>query len=270
MVRSPGTQSDRKVVGGDAGNSNTGSWRRICSSIRCKSGPGSTPSSSPSRRSSLLVGTQCLCLSPRPIQAEHQLCPATLPEGLGVNPFPETGQDVVMVAGGKLRIRCILLGGSPCLVQPGHLTGHEPLVRPVSERASSPQGQRLVEACRRLNHPALSLCCSRSSDQTLEPAGVVVTGVEHQRIATGAGLQDAPFLSIPASGLQHLAQPRDVHLERCHSGVRWVVAPESLDQQLGTDDLAWGDHQRRGETAPHSPDRFISARSSNLDRAQDS
>ena len=42
------------------------------------------------------------------------------------------------------------------------------------------------------------------------------------------------------------------------SGVGWVVAPESLDQHLGTNDLAWCGRQRRAETTPHAPDRFIS------------
>jgi hypothetical protein len=71
--------------------------------------------------------------------------------------------------------------------------------------------------------------------QALEAVEVELVGLELQDVTGRAG--DERLLGGPVRASEQLAQPGDVAVQRRRGGLRWLLAPELLDQPVAGDDL---------------------------------
>ena len=88
-----------------------------------------------------------------------------------------------------------------------------------------------------------------AADQPVEPGRVEVVLRHPQRVAGGDGDQDAGRRARRTVGLEGLAQPGDVGLERVGDRIRWRVAPEQVDERVDRDRVAAG----QGESGDQRP-----------------
>ena len=161
-----------------------------------------------------LVDLERLGLPARAVQGEHQLGAEMLAERIGACESVELADQLRVAAVGEIALDPLLETGEAKLLQACDLGFGEAPVGEVGQRVSSPERERL----RRL--PVVP--------QELETAEIELLRPEPQQISARLRLQ-----AVPA---EHLAQLRDVHLERLSRRLGRLLVPEGLDQPIVRND----------------------------------
>ena len=162
--------------------SSASSWPRMAASRRRSSSPGSRPELLGEHAAGLAERAECLRLSPRPVQREHQLAAESLPEGHHGDRRVEVGDQVGIATHRQQRLEPLLGDRHAELLEAarsGDRAGTSPnsgRARPRHwSRASSKQSTPTERCAPRPALPDLG-------DEPFEPVGVDVVG-ERQHVA---------------------------------------------------------------------------------------
>jgi hypothetical protein len=150
----------------------------------------------------------------------------------------ELADDECMPSPLEVRFHPLLERREAQLREPPRRRLCERLVPELDERGPAPEGQRTLQdlrAFRRIRRLAGGF------GEPLEPAEVVVVGLDVQAVARPPGLD-----RLAPKGL---AETRDVHLHDLGGACRWTIAPEALDEALDRDDTAGFEQQPRQQRA---------------------
>ena len=211
-----------------AGRSSAGSCTRIAASSRCRSSPGSMPSSSTSSGSRVPVGGQRVGLPPGPVQGEHQQAAQGLAKGMLADQSLQLGNGRGVVPEREVGLEPALERQQPQLPSRSALVGGE-VWEPNSAsgaRATAPEPPEAGRGGRRVP-PARWRPVPRR--QGLEPGASSVVRGEAQPIAAGPGLED-PSPSASAAARRSRG--------RSWWPCRRAAGPELVDEGLGGDDLS--------------------------------
>jgi hypothetical protein len=140
----------------------------------------------------------------------------------------ELADDLLMPAGGQIRLDRQLRRGQAQFLEPADLRRRERLVRHVGERIAAEQRERLTRRPVRDLAGARGPC--RFGDEPVEPAHVDKLGVDPQLV--GPSARDDVGAGVLA---QQLAQPPDVVLQHLGGARRRLAFPQPFDQPVGRD-----------------------------------
>ena len=206
----------------------------------------------------LLVRVERLGLATRPVEREHELAADALAKRVPGDETFQLGRDRGVTAECELGLDPLLDRRQPQLLEARDLGLREGFVGEVGQRGSPPQSERLFEQLRRPRR----LRASSARDELLEDVQVELTSLNLEHVARRAGDQ--------LVGLELLAQPGDVDLERLAGGRGCTIPPESIDEGLARDDLVRVQEENGHERALSRPPELEgSAVARDLQRSED-
>ncbi len=174
------------------------------------------------------VRLQRVRLAPRAVEREHQQSAEPFPERVLDDQRLELTEHLVVAAEPELGLDPVLGRREPQLVEPRDLALDERVVAEIRERLPTPERQRLLQELGGLAVRAPAERCRSFHGEPLEALGVQLVGLDPQAVGAALGRQAV------GDDLPHL---RDVDLERVRRGRGRLLAPQVLDQEIGSDEL---------------------------------
>lgn len=144
-------------------------------------------------------------------------------------------------AEGEVGLDPVLYGAEAQLAQPGDLRLGEGLEAEIGQCVAAPQRQRLAERGRRL--PRLVQSPPAVGHEPLEPACVDLLRLGREHVPRGLHDEEAAGLAPGAVRLKGVAEVVDVGLEGVRRRLRWLLAPEDLEEPVRRHGAAGVDEQ---------------------------
>ena len=192
----------------------------------------------------VLVNAKRFWLPAGAVQREHQLAPGALSQRMCDDERFQLRKDGSVPTERELGLEFLLERAQPQLVEAGDLGLREVVVGEVGEGLSPPKLERV---------PKHRICSFRIADheapsslieQTPEPVGVELVGVDEQEVAT-AGRSQARAGPVTVRCAERAPQARDLNLNALDRGGRRLFSPERVDQAVDRDHLI-GPKQEKG------------------------
>ena len=174
----------------------------------------------------VLVGGERFCLSPRPVQREHQLAAESLAKWVVPDERFHLGDELCVALTLEVGVNAILERGKANLLEARRLVLGERLEREVGERWASPQ----VECHTELRSAFFRRPGLGSLDHPSEALEVELLRRDLQPVPGRCGSHHI--------GPQCLPELRDEVLQRGGGSRRRALSPQQVDQSVGRDDAS--------------------------------
>ena len=92
-----------------------------------------------------LIGGECLCLSPLPVEAEHELSPDALPERMLSDQDLGLADDARLLPDRQEGVDAVLTGHQPELIEARRLREQRAVIGDIRERGTTPEPERFFE-----------------------------------------------------------------------------------------------------------------------------
>ena len=171
------------------------------------------------------VGLEGLGLTCRAVEGEHQLVSQALLERVPCDQRLELADELRVVSERQVGIDSLHKHREAHLLETRDLGLGKSLVGEIGERGPAPQPERLPQLVRR----ALRRSAGGLGRESLETRHVGLVRFEVKHVAARTRGH--------ASGVEHLAQPRDLDLDVLRSLRRRRAAPDLIDELVGRDEL---------------------------------
>jgi hypothetical protein len=146
---------------------------------------------------------------------------------------------------GELRVDPILDRGQTQLLQARDRRLGERVVGEIRERRAAPQCQSVVEQTERTIGLAVLEGPMTRASQPFEPLCIHLLAFDAEHVAGRLRDQHLGRRAGQAARLQDTAQLPHIHLERLGGSARSALPPDVVHQQVGGDNLAVSQEQRR-------------------------
>ena len=186
----------------------------------------------------VLIRGQCLRLSPRSVQGQHELAAQALAQRMLGDQRLELAHHAA-AAQRQVGLDAIAHRIEPALLQPRDLGLRKRRKRQVRQGRAAPQRQRLAEALAGRRGRALRKLRTTLADQALEAVQVQGVGLDPEDIAGRPGDEQT------AVRIEQLAQRRDIELHELGRGRGRPLAPELVDDPIARHDLVRVEQQQR-------------------------
>ena len=173
-----------------------------------------------------LVRGERFCLSPRPVQREHQLAAEALAKRVVPDERFHLGNELCVALTFEVGVNAILERGKANLLEARRLVLRERLEREVGERWASPQ----IECHTELGSAFFRRPGLGSGDHPSEALEVELLRRDLQPVPGRCGSHHI--------GPQRLPELRDEVLQRGDGSRRRALSPQQVDQSVGRDDAS--------------------------------
>ena len=191
-----------------------------------------------------LVGLQCVRLTARSIQGDHQSGPQALAIGMLDDERLELGHELRSPAVGELGLDRRIQGPVPQGLESPALGVRERHAEEVAVGGPPPQGERLPKDPRRVARRVPVR--RRLGDEVLEHPRVEVGASQRKPVATVHRLDGMSGLAT-----QDVTEPCDMAVEGPHRGGGRGVAPDVVDEDVRCDGMGRVRDQRRHQPTLH-------------------